>query len=270
MKNPVLNSYFTTIGYIITVIFVAVIYAFTASSTSSGWAFIIADASVSAFILIFEIIFLWNSFQYGLPSMERLGYRTLSLILVGIPFIGLVIGFELAMTALWFEPNMLYFYGSILERVFILALIYVIASMYYLHKIEIADIAEDNFREELAQSNEEKEMNKANAISRINIKTGNGIKVIPVEEILFIKADGDYISVNTTEGHWLKEQTMKSIEGQLSSDTFIRVHRSYIINTVYLTSIERYGQQQMVQMRSGEKIKISPTGYKILREKLDL
>jgi hypothetical protein len=37
-----------------------------------------------------------------------------------------------------------------------------------------------------------------------------------------------------------------------------------------ISKIERYGQKQMLSLNNGEQIRISLTGYKILKEKLKL
>ncbi|MBP9638020.1 MAG: LytTR family transcriptional regulator DNA-binding domain-containing protein, partial [Bacteroidaceae bacterium] len=62
----------------------------------------------------------------------------------------------------------------------------------------------------------------------------------------------------------------KSFEAQLSPDVFIRLHRSYIININKISKIERYGQQQQVQLFNGEMIRISVRGYKLLKDRLNL
>jgi len=63
---------------------------------------------------------------------------------------------------------------------------------------------------------------------------------------------------------------MKSYEAQLPPDKFVRVHRSYIVNISKISKIERYGQKQLLQLTSGECLRISANGYKALREKLNL
>jgi DNA-binding LytR/AlgR family response regulator len=50
----------------------------------------------------------------------------------------------------------------------------------------------------------------------------------------------------------------------------VRVHRSYIVNINKISKIERYGQKQLLQLTSGERLRVSANGYKALREKLNL
>ena len=66
------------------------------------------------------------------------------------------------------------------------------------------------------------------------------------------------------------KERLKDYEESLPSNEFARVHRSYIVNISKISKIERYGQKQMLSLNNGEQIRISMTGYKILKEKLKL
>jgi DNA-binding LytR/AlgR family response regulator len=103
---------------------------------------------------------------------------------------------------------------------------------------------------------------------RITVRSGQKIKIIPIEDIIYIKADGDYISIKASEGNWLKEQTMKYTEDILPTDHFVRIHRSYIVNVNHISRIERYGEKQQVVLHNNEKIKISAARYQTLRQVL--
>lgn len=57
------------------------------------------------------------------------------------------------------------------------------------------------------------------------------------KDIIFIEALGDYINIHTTGKKISVHTTMKTFASKLP-DNFLRVHRSFIINTSYLNSIE--------------------------------
>lgn len=99
----------------------------------------------------------------------------------------------------------------------------------------------------------------------ISIRDGQKIKIISIEEIEYLQADGDYVKIHTEDGQWMKEQTMKYFEEHLPQNMFVRIHRSYIVNIKFLSRIERYGQLQNVILRDGSAIKISAAGYKLLK-----
>jgi DNA-binding LytR/AlgR family response regulator len=68
----------------------------------------------------------------------------------------------------------------------------------------------------------------------------------------------------------MKEQTMKSIQEQLSPFQFIRIHRSFIVNISSISRIERYGQQQLILLKNGHQVRISAPGYRLLKDALQI
>jgi hypothetical protein len=110
----------------------------------------------------------------------------------------------------------------------------------------------------------------AEILEHIAVKSGQKIHIIPVSDIFYLQAFGDYVYIFTNTGKYLKEQTMKYFENNLPIQ-FIRIHRSYIVNIESISRIERYEKQnQLLTLKNGHKIKISTTGYKLLRQKLNL
>ncbi|TXD47733.1 LytR/AlgR family response regulator transcription factor [Polaribacter sp. IC073] len=61
---------------------------------------------------------------------------------------------------------------------------------------------------------------------------------IKIPEILLIEAKGDYISIRTAQKSYIVHSTLKKIEKKLPSDLFLKIHRSYIINTSEIIDIE--------------------------------
>ncbi|MDR2825156.1 MAG: LytTR family transcriptional regulator DNA-binding domain-containing protein [Prevotellaceae bacterium] len=108
-------------------------------------------------------------------------------------------------------------------------------------------------------------------VTQITVKSGSQVHIVPLNEILYLQADGDYVQIRTTERKHMKEQTMKFFEQCLPSDVFVRVHRSYIVNIRQIARIEKFGKDtQTLILKNDEKIKASIVGYRILREKLGL
>lgn len=108
-------------------------------------------------------------------------------------------------------------------------------------------------------------------LERIAVKSGTKIHVVLVPEILYLQADGDYVQIFTTQGKYLKEQTMKYFEEHLPENQFVRVHRSVIVNVEMISRIELYEKQsQLLSLKNGQQIKTSAAGYKALRAVLNL
>lgn len=107
-------------------------------------------------------------------------------------------------------------------------------------------------------------------LEHIAVKSGQKIHVVPVSDIIYLQAFGDYVHIFTDSGKYLKEQTMKYFENSLPLH-FIRIHRSYIVNLESISRIELYKKQnQLLTLKNGYQIRISSTGYKLLKQKLNL
>jgi two-component system LytT family response regulator len=104
-------------------------------------------------------------------------------------------------------------------------------------------------------------------IERIVVKTGTKIRIIPVDKIIYLEAQDDYIMVYTDEGKHLKQGTMKYYEDHLDGSKFIRVHRSYIVRIDQVTQLEPYAKDNFIlKLKNGTALKVSRNGLKNLKE----
>ncbi|QHI38280.1 Transcriptional regulatory protein YpdB [Kordia antarctica] len=61
---------------------------------------------------------------------------------------------------------------------------------------------------------------------------------INIPDIYLIEAKGDYIKIKAEDKNYIVHSTLKKIEEKLPSNLFLKVHRSYIINTTKIVDIE--------------------------------
>ncbi len=74
----------------------------------------------------------------------------------------------------------------------------------------------------------------------IFVKSDYKLVQVQLKDILYIEGLKDYIRIQTEDGQGiLTLMSMKSIEDFLPADTFVRVHRSYIVNMNKIKTIER-------------------------------
>lgn len=107
--------------------------------------------------------------------------------------------------------------------------------------------------------------------SRIVVKNGSKIKIIPVQEVLYLEAADDFVKIFTKEGYYLKNKTMAFFESFLPADMFVRSHRSYILNIQEITRIDPYEKDGHVAiLKNGAKINVSRNGYSKLKTVLGL
>ena len=228
---------------------------------------IAADALISCILFFGEAVILWSIFTYS--RIEILGfYQSVTIhvayVLLSVTIMAL---FEYAVMAASAHECLSVYIQSLPARVFCLIVIYASFRRYYASNMSDNDFDND---EHADVDNNLETVAPVNVIERITVKVGTKIKVIPVDEVIYFKAEDDYVSVVTSQGHWLKSERLKDYEESLPSNAFARVHRSYIVNISKISKIERYGQKQMLSLNNGEQIRISLTGYKILKEKLNL
>ncbi|MFZ1808225.1 MAG: response regulator [Cyclobacteriaceae bacterium] len=107
--------------------------------------------------------------------------------------------------------------------------------------------------------------------NRVVVKVGNAIKILPIQEILYIEAYDDYVKIHTKDGFHLKKKTMNFFENAFDTKQFVRVHRSYIIALSQLTKIEmKEKDSHVAKMKDGVVIPMSKGGYSKLKEVLGL
>ncbi|MCK9219461.1 MAG: LytTR family transcriptional regulator DNA-binding domain-containing protein [Bacteroidales bacterium] len=108
-------------------------------------------------------------------------------------------------------------------------------------------------------------------LQRIAVKSRHKVSVVPVDDIFFMEAEGDYVMLHTSDAKHLKEKTMKYFEIHLDPSQFIRIHRSFIVNAKFIDRIEYYDKETYaVILKNGTKLRASTSGYKLLKQVLNM
>ena len=107
--------------------------------------------------------------------------------------------------------------------------------------------------------------------TRVVVKNGTNIKIIPVQDINYLEAYDDYVKIFTKDGYSLKKKTMNYFEQTFDANQFVRVHRSYMVQVSQITRIESMEKDShLALLKSGAKIPLSKTGYAKLKLVLGL
>ncbi len=72
----------------------------------------------------------------------------------------------------------------------------------------------------------------------IFVKSKSRLVKLKTKDIFFIEALKDYVVINTNTTRYTIHSTMKDIERKMPSESFVRVHRSYIVNLHKIFEIE--------------------------------
>ncbi len=108
-------------------------------------------------------------------------------------------------------------------------------------------------------------------LNKVVVRSGNAVRIIPLQEIQYLEAYDDYVKINTANDCFLKKKTMQYFEDALNPDEFLRVHRSFILKLDQITKIEPEGRESHVAvLKSGTKIPLSKTGFAKLKQSLGL
>jgi two-component system LytT family response regulator len=100
----------------------------------------------------------------------------------------------------------------------------------------------------------------ANYLSRLMIKSKDSILVLPVEEIEWIEAAGDYVYIRANAHKYMIRETLSSLIEKLDPNVFVRIHRSVIVSAKKIKTLRQneHGDYD-VFLEDGTKLKMSRT-----------
>jgi two-component system LytT family response regulator len=107
-------------------------------------------------------------------------------------------------------------------------------------------------------------------LERLVVKDGTKVTLIPVGKLDYAEAQDDYVALASQGKKHLKQQTIAGLEAGLNPDSFVRIHRSYIVNLERVARIEPYGKDsRLAILNDGTRLPVSRAGYARLKALLD-
>jgi two-component system LytT family response regulator len=106
-------------------------------------------------------------------------------------------------------------------------------------------------------------------LERFLVRSPGGGIVVPVSEVLYMEADGDYVRLHRGKGHELMRSTLQSVLERLDPEIFVRIHRSYAVRLDRITKIEGSGGDGSVILDDGTELPLSRTYREALLAALD-
>jgi len=105
--------------------------------------------------------------------------------------------------------------------------------------------------------------------NRIVFKSRGRILFLPVSDIRWIGAEGNYVRLCTAmETHLLRE-TMAHLQDRLDPRGFLRVHRSFIVNLKYVKEVRRETNgDSVVILDNGQKVAMGRSYRTLLGDRL--
>ncbi len=98
--------------------------------------------------------------------------------------------------------------------------------------------------------------------SRIVVRQGARVHVIPADKLDYAEAQDDYVSLRSEGKSYLKQQTLSDLESSLDPKHFVRIHRSCLLNLDRLARIDTEGgEPKAVVLHDGTRLPLSRSGY---------
>ncbi len=106
-------------------------------------------------------------------------------------------------------------------------------------------------------------------IERLVIKSGGRVFFLDTDDIDWIEAEGNYVSVHTGKKSHLLRETISSLEAQLDPKKFLRIHRSSIVKIDRIKELQPWfhGEYRVILM-DGTQLTLSRNYRENLQEAL--
>lgn len=266
MNNPFLNSIqlrilFLSIWVIIIITQIFLLQYFILFYPDIA----ICDSLITNTLHSFCILLVWYPIRYYRNTFNIPLFLLFHLLLLLLSF-SIWLGLGYLITRLCVSEPFAYqnFFLNVLGlRIFSASLIYIIFTLtYYLF------MARDELKErqrKIDNLTDEPQVIPLEKLSRISVKKRNTIHFIPVNQIHYIEANGDYVFIYTEGERYLKDKTMKYWEANLPNELFVRIHRSFIVNVGQIERVELYEKETYkIHLKNGNTLRASANGYKKL------
>ncbi len=101
-------------------------------------------------------------------------------------------------------------------------------------------------------------IDKQEDLKKIRVEYKNGVKLLALENILYVRTERPYIALITEERTYLHNSTLKEFIEKMPKGTFIQIHKSTIINTNHICSYKskKNGDYDAV-MLNGDILRVS-------------
>jgi len=107
-------------------------------------------------------------------------------------------------------------------------------------------------------------------VSRFPVRANGEIYFVRTEDVDWIDAEGNYVALHAAGRRHLVRDTIKSLEGRLDPEKFVRVHRSAIINVDRLRKLQPYFHgEYVITLQDGTTLTSSRTYSDRLRALLE-
>jgi two-component system, LytTR family, response regulator AlgR len=95
------------------------------------------------------------------------------------------------------------------------------------------------------------------------------IHLVPLAEVLYLRAELKYVTVRTAEREYLVEESLTSLEEEFG-EAFVRVHRNCLVARSAISGFERNAEESesgwAVVIKNGEKLPVSRRQHHVVKQ----
>ena len=103
-------------------------------------------------------------------------------------------------------------------------------------------------------------------VERLLVKSEGRVLVVKVDDIDWVEAADNYVSLHVGKESHMMRETMNSLEGKLPPDRFMRISRSTIVNVERIQELQpMFHGEYIVVLKNGSKLTLSRS----YRDKID-
>ncbi|MEM8963686.1 MAG: LytTR family DNA-binding domain-containing protein [Acidobacteriota bacterium] len=93
---------------------------------------------------------------------------------------------------------------------------------------------------------------------RLVIKTSGRVVLVPVDEIEWVDAAGNYVRIHAGGDSYMMRETMSGLEKRLDPARFLRIHRSTIVALSVIKELQQqFHGDYLVILRNGQRLTLS-------------
>ena len=109
-------------------------------------------------------------------------------------------------------------------------------------------------------------VNSPEPTPKLLIRDGAEVRFIPMADIEWVEAAGDYMCVHAAGDTHIMRTTLKQLEEQLAGGNFARIHRSTIVNTDRIAAAHSLPSgEYRLELEGGEQLKVSRGHRDVIR-----
>lgn len=107
----------------------------------------------------------------------------------------------------------------------------------------------------------------AEEVEMITVDQGGISRIIRLDEVRFVQAQGDYARLHTAEASYLVRVPLSDLEQRWQDSGFLRIHRSYLVCMPFVTALKLGSAKPTVSVSNAD-LPVSRRHLPALRERL--